>query len=151
MISKKILMNYLKIMSLILLKVPSTHCHSGCESHSELNIPQPLLSRAVKWNCLGLSSPDPSAGKSGWCFELSRMWGFHQYHFCLLHSAPWPLELHPGLWMSAVATADLPQSAGSDVGGEDQLCIKIWVESKLAAPRVGWRAAISTAGSQDLN
>ena len=71
----------------------SAHCYIGCASHSELNIPQPLLSRAVKSNCLGLSGPDASAGRSGWCFVLPRMWGFHPYHFCLLHSAPWPSNM----------------------------------------------------------
>ena len=60
---------------------------------SELNIPKSLLCRAVKSNCLGLSCPDASAGNSGWCFELPRMWGFHLYHFCLLHSAPWPSNM----------------------------------------------------------
>ena len=65
----------------------------------ELNIPKSLLSRAVKSNCLGLSCPDTSAGNSGWCFELPRMWGFHPYHFCLLHSAPWPSNM---IWNSVL-------------------------------------------------
>ena len=76
-----------------------SHWYIGCASHSELNIPQPLLSRAVKSNCLGLSGPDASAGRSGWCFELPRMWGFHPYHFCLLHSAPWPSNM---IWNSVL-------------------------------------------------
>ena len=79
-------------------------------------------------------------------------------HFCMASSSHFGLsmdreagvELHPGLWMSAVATADLPQSAGSDVGGEDQPWIKICAGSKLAAPRAGLKAAISTAKSQEL-
>ena len=82
-----------------ILNLATAHCHIGCACHSELNIPKSLLSRAVKSNCLGLSCPDASAGNSGWCFELPRMWGFHPYHFCLLHSAPWPSNM---IWNSVL-------------------------------------------------
>ena len=55
------------LITSIQLNIPShpSHCRIGCASHSILKIPQPLLSRAVQLNCLGLSGPDPSYGRSG--------------------------------------------------------------------------------------
>jgi len=61
-----------------------SYCRIGCASHSILNIPQPLLNRAVQSNCSRLSGPDAPYGRSGWCFELPNIRVFHTYNFSVL-------------------------------------------------------------------
>ena len=114
----------------------ASHCRIGCAGHSILNIPQPLLSRAVQSNCLGLSGPDPSCGRSGWCSELPNKRGFHLYNFRLLHSAPWPYN---SIWnselplpaLSAISTKTIPDFLAKNSVNHWKVLISLTIVKKI--------------------